>query len=630
MQSGVFGGASNFEPRDLVRDINYTPFGALQSETYGNELIHSMAYNERLQPTEIRLGRPDNLEAVFRIGYIYGIANNVNDPDPEITPVHNNGNVARVKYFVSGTVQYAQTFQYDPLNRIRYAVEHNNGVYSDGNRAWYQTFDYDRYGNRGINVANTSDNADATNSALQLADFSEANNRITRADYVYDAGGNLIAEPGKSYTYDGENRLVTATVGGVLANQYFYDGNGRRVKKIVGGVGTRFEYGAGGELTAERNDSGVVIKDYLYKGGELIATSKVGSSGQYEYATVDHLGTPRAWTDDSGNLIAGGRHDYLPFGEELFAGIGTRTTGQGYAASAQQDGQRKQFDEYERDDETGLDFAQARYYSSIQGRFTSPDAPFADQYEGNPQSWNLYAFVRNNPCANIDPSGRNTCYYSNGRLIGCHGDPKIKLDLNRGILTLTQEGHDPIPYPLNQVDAQFNVRPGSNPAGDFIGEMSMIAPSAANTIQNIGIGGLAIAAAPIIGPVNALLAADNLINGDTSGQPVAAGAVVISPLADDWAQKGAHVKASNGVELAVRPGMNGEIVLKPVFSSTSEAEANAAIKEVRDKINRDPAFRQKLTNTVSRGVEYLGKGSAMARSRSMELRFLLRALMRMR
>jgi YD repeat-containing protein len=247
----------------LAKDISYTPFGALQSETYGNGLIHSMSYNERLQPSEIRLGRPDNLESVFRIGYIFGTAHNVNGQDSEITLAHNNGNVARIKYFISGELQYSQTFQYDQLNRLRYAVEHNNGTYNDASRAWYQTFAYDPYGNRGIDVANTSDNADAANHALQLADFSAANNRITHAGYAYDAAGNLIAEPGKSYTYDAENRTVTATVAGGEMSQSFYDGNGRRVKKIVGGVGTRFEYGAGGGVIAERNDAhGAVTKGY--------------------------------------------------------------------------------------------------------------------------------------------------------------------------------------------------------------------------------------------------------------------------------------------------------------------------------------------------------------------------------
>ncbi|MBK9708416.1 MAG: hypothetical protein IPO77_15860 [Acidobacteria bacterium] len=34
---------------------------------------------------------------------------------------------------------------------------------------------------------------------------------------------------------------------------------------------------------------------------------------------------------------------------------------------------RQRFDGYERDNETGLDFAQARYYNSMAGRFTSVD-----------------------------------------------------------------------------------------------------------------------------------------------------------------------------------------------------------------------------------------------------------------
>jgi RHS repeat-associated protein len=401
----------------LVRSINYTPFGGLQSETYGNGLIHSMAYNSRHQPAEIRLGRPDNLESVFRLGYIYGTASNVNGQDPEITLAHNNGNVARIKYLISGTVQYTQTFQYDSLNRLSYAVEHNNGSYNDGARAWYQTFDYDRYGNRGINVENTSDNVDAENRALQLADFSGANNRITHTDFFYDAAGNLIAEPGKNYTYDAENRIVTATVAGGAPSQYFYDGNGRRVKKVVGGVATRFEYGAGGELITERNDSdGNVIKDYFYKGGELLATSKIGNKGEYEYATTDHLGSPRAWTDQSGSLIAGGRHDYAPFGEELFAGVGTRTTEQWYASNTQQDGQRKQFGSKERDTETDLDFSQSRYYSNIQGRFTSVD-PFNPIFEkqgenffewlSEPQRWNRYSYALNNPLRYVDEDGED-------------------------------------------------------------------------------------------------------------------------------------------------------------------------------------------------------------------------------
>jgi RHS repeat-associated protein len=60
----------------------------------------------------------------------------------------------------------------------------------------------------------------------------------------------------------------------------------------------------------------------------------------------------------------------------------------------------------ERDAETGLDYFGARYYSGAQGRFTSADQVFADQHPRDPQSWNLYAYVRNNPLSHVDPNGR--------------------------------------------------------------------------------------------------------------------------------------------------------------------------------------------------------------------------------
>ena len=47
------------------------------------------------------------------------------------------------------------------------------------------------------------------------------------------------------------------------------------------------------------------------------------------------------------------------------------------------------------------------------GRFLSPDEPFIDQDTSNPQSWNLYSYVRNNPLVNVDDDGHD-CIYSNG------------------------------------------------------------------------------------------------------------------------------------------------------------------------------------------------------------------------
>ncbi len=59
----------------------------------------------------------------------------------------------------------------------------------------------------------------------------------------------------------------------------------------------------------------------------------------------------------------------------------------------------------ERDNESGLDYFGARYYSGAQGRFTSPDPLMASGKARNPQTWNRYAYTLNNPLRFVDPDG---------------------------------------------------------------------------------------------------------------------------------------------------------------------------------------------------------------------------------
>ncbi len=64
---------------------------------------------------------------------------------------------------------------------------------------------------------------------------------------------------------------------------------------------------------------------------------------------------------------------------------------------------------YERDNETELDFAQARYHDYNHGRFTSPDPVMASARKANPQTFNRYSYVTNNPLNLIDPLGLSGC-----------------------------------------------------------------------------------------------------------------------------------------------------------------------------------------------------------------------------
>ncbi len=95
------------------------------------------------------------------------------------------------------------------------------------------------------------------------------------------------------------------------------------------------------------------------------------------------------------------RHDFLPFGEEIGAGTGLRTTLQGFGAT---DRIRQRYAMTERDDTTGLDHTWWRKYESLAGRWTSPDPYLGSMSVANPQSFNRFAYVNNDPINLVDPS----------------------------------------------------------------------------------------------------------------------------------------------------------------------------------------------------------------------------------
>ncbi len=129
-----------------------------------------------------------------------------------------------------------------------------------------------------------------------------------------------------------------------------------------------------------------------------------GSQAEINWLVADQLGTPRMIFDKTGSLANTKRHDYLPFGEELFALVGGRTTTQGYTG----DSVRQKFTSKERDNETGLDYFGARHHSGMQGRFTSADPKILGIKQViNPQRWNRYTYALNNPLAFYDPDGQD-------------------------------------------------------------------------------------------------------------------------------------------------------------------------------------------------------------------------------
>jgi RHS repeat-associated protein len=125
---------------------------------------------------------------------------------------------------------------------------------------------------------------------------------------------------------------------------------------------------------------------------------------QVFYYHTDAIGSVRMITDSTGQVVA--RYDYRPFGDPCGSLCGTISAPD-----------PRQFAGKERDQETGLDYFGARYYAGGTGRFTTVDPGHVGGTVLDPQSWNAYAYARNNPLRMIDPDG--TDYLVN--VVG--GDP---------------------------------------------------------------------------------------------------------------------------------------------------------------------------------------------------------------
>jgi RHS repeat-associated protein len=116
------------------------------------------------------------------------------------------------------------------------------------------------------------------------------------------------------------------------------------------------------------------------------------------------------------------------------------------------DGTRQKFTGYERDWETGLDYAKARYDASAQGRFLSVDPLLASADLASPQSFNRYAYVENNPINLTDPDGMMAVDASQGwgDVAGTFWGNSFKFGANNHIAagmarhdSIVETGYDP-------------------------------------------------------------------------------------------------------------------------------------------------------------------------------------------
>lgn len=362
--------------KTYANTFSYTPDGRIEKLRLGNYRWEWAKFNERLQVTELNLGSGVNDASLWKLKYEYGEINAGGNVDAS----KNTGNIARQTTSFSGLANpFVQSFKYDSLYRLTEAKET-----SGTQQTWKQSFSYDRYGNR-TGYENFLGTTQQTLDNKTHPSIDPQTNRFnTNQGYSYDFNGNIVEDAeGRSFTFNGDNKQTDVKSGNINVGKYFYDGEGKRVKKITNLETVIFIYDGLGKPVAE------------------YSTKEPPQNPTTSYTATDQLGSPRVITNAKGEVVS--RRDFQPFGEEAPLDSTYRTANLKYGTTG--DGVRQKYTSYQRDEETLLDFAEARMYENRHARFTAVDPLLASGKSANPQTFNRYVYVLNCPLVFVDPTG---------------------------------------------------------------------------------------------------------------------------------------------------------------------------------------------------------------------------------
>jgi RHS repeat-associated protein len=274
------------------------------------------------------------------------------------------------------TPAHTQTcsYGYDALARISSV----GCVNSSNTTIWTQSFIPDAFGN-------LSKSGTTTFAASYLLANGTTNNQeqsVASCVPTYDANGNLTKDCTNSdvYAWNADGRPTTLNGEGIT-----YDALDRRVEIASGSTYTQVLYSPIGKLGLMSGQTLKTIRIPLPGGS---TAELVGNASTRHILHSDWLGSARLSTTYTAQTVANDV-SYAPYGESY---DGTSTD--------------LNFTGQSQDTLTGLYDFLYREYSPVQGRWISPDpAGLAAVDPSNPQSWNRYAYVLNNPLANIDPLG---------------------------------------------------------------------------------------------------------------------------------------------------------------------------------------------------------------------------------
>ncbi len=374
-------------PGILAQNVTYTAWGALKTLQNGYagsgvNVQETYMYNKRLQPGVVQLGTTSNHTADYCLVYdYYGSLPTSCPTSPPTGTTGNNGNVRGYWYQDSAlsTASHKRSYSYDSLNRLGTAVATD----FSNNTLWSQTYTYDRWGNMSCSGSGlcTSMSYNASNNNQLIS--------VGLASVTYDAAGNLTQDtssvPSRSYQWDAEGHIRSID-GGTTASMTFnalgwrvYRTNGARSYWVD--LQGRLLGGSWAQWNAAVPFGGRTLAEY--------------ASGSNETLYFDHpnaLGSEEQWTNWAGSYA--GEVQFYPWGAKW----GDTTNGNLYQYYASLQLYDPEVDGYQPPN---------RYEIPRLGRWLTPD-PIGKQAVklDDPQTWNMYAYVRNSPTTLTDPSGQ--------------------------------------------------------------------------------------------------------------------------------------------------------------------------------------------------------------------------------
>jgi len=366
------------DQRSYLSGVSFNDRGLLSQINLGNGNHETFIYNDRFQMTSQSLMKSSTV--LQKWDYGYGEINGSGALDT----TKNNGQLGRIEGFIGSSKQWSQRFGYDELGRLSEAREYKQG--DNAQLTYKQKFDFDRFGNL-YRKASSNPTAGQQNplpfTPIEEADISKSTNRFTTGT-TYDDAGQVVSDAkfrSMSFGYDANGRQVKATRTRVPDAWTVYDALGNRVATKINDVWQYVVYDAFGKLIAEYG----------------VASEGLGG---LKYIQQDWQGSVRTVTNNNGFVVS--RTDHQPFGEEIGSGTGLRSIEQGYNRDPST---RQGYGLTERDDATGLDHTWFRKNENQAGRWTSPDPYKGSMSLGNPQSFNRYSYVVNDPINFVDPDG---------------------------------------------------------------------------------------------------------------------------------------------------------------------------------------------------------------------------------